>query len=63
MVADKSVVVVETVKVAAEMSKMKLAMVLVVLSSAITTTLIFSSVYYEGLVDLELVQCSMFVYC
>ena len=44
MAAEKSIVVAESVKVAVERSKMKLVMVLVVLSWEITT-LIFSSVY------------------
>src|ERR1044072_7805224 len=43
--AEKSMVVIESIKVAAERSKMKLAMFFVVLSWAITTALIFSNVY------------------
>ena len=43
--AEKSMVVVESIKVAAERSKMKLAIFFVVLSWAITTALIFSNVY------------------
>src|ERR1044072_8838330 len=42
--AEKSMVVAESMKVAAERSKMKLAMFFVVLSWTITTTFIFSSV-------------------
>ena len=45
MPAEKSTVVAVSVKVAAERSKMKLAMVLVVLFWAIITGLIFSNVY------------------
>ena len=43
--AEKSMVVAESIKVAAERSKMKLAMFFVVLSWEITTTFIFSNVY------------------
>src|ERR1044072_5126043 len=42
---EKSVVVAESMKVAAERSKMKLARIFIVLSWAITTALIFSNVY------------------
>jgi len=42
--AEKSMVVAESMKVAAERSKMKLAMFFVVLSWTITTALIFSNV-------------------
>src|ERR1044072_1213161 len=43
--AEKSMVVVESIKVAAERSKMKLGTFFVMLSWAITTALIFSNVY------------------